>query len=152
MYLILTTSSPPNPKTCPQWTSRTRSRSMVQNSIGNMVHSRTTCIEVSIQGKYRNISSTHYSLAGMLHQRMPLVTTDPNKLEDQARSILKPTAFNYVAGGAGERSTMDSNRLAFRQWKMIPRMLRPTTHRDLRVKLFGEIYGYSTIQWAKIRD
>jgi lactate 2-monooxygenase len=80
----------------------------------------------------------------MFYQRLPTVTTDPNKLEDQARSILKPTAFNYVAGGAGERATMDANRLAFRQWKMIPRMLRSTTRRDLTVKLFGETYGYST--------
>jgi len=78
--------------------------------------------------------------AGMLHQRLPLVTTDSNKLEEQAKSILKPTAYNYVAGGAGERATMDANRLAFRQWKMIPRMLRPTTNRDLTVKLFGETY------------
>ena len=77
----------------------------------------------------------------MLHQRLPLVTTDSNKLEEQAKSILKPTAYNYVAGGAGERATMDANRLAFRQWKMIPRMLRPTTNRDLTVKLFGETYG-----------
>ena len=59
----------------------------------------------------------------MLHQKLPLVTTDPNKLEAQAKGILKPTAFNYVAGGAGERATMDANRLAFRQWKMVPRML-----------------------------
>lgn len=59
----------------------------------------------------------------MFHQQLPLVTTDPNKLEAQAKSILKPTAFNYVAGGAGERATMDANRLAFRQWKMVPRML-----------------------------
>lgn len=80
-------------------------------------------------------------LEGMFMQRLPLVTTDPNKLEDHAKSILKPTAFNYVAGGAGERATMDANRLAFRQWKMVPRMLRPTTHRDLTVTLFGEKYG-----------
>ena len=26
--------------------------------------------------------------------------------------------FNYVSGGAGERATMDANRLAFRQWKV----------------------------------
>ncbi|KAL2072537.1 hypothetical protein VTL71DRAFT_11880 [Oculimacula yallundae] len=78
--------------------------------------------------------------AGMLRQQLPLVTTDPNKLEEQAKSVLKPTAYNYVAGGAGERATMDANRLAFRQWKMIPRMLRPTTTRDLTVKLFGETY------------
>ncbi|KAH7417301.1 FMN-dependent dehydrogenase [Cadophora sp. MPI-SDFR-AT-0126] len=98
----------------------------------------------SVQGtdKHRKYGAFQNDLyrAGMLHQRLPLVTTDPNKLEEQAKSILKPTAYNYVAGGAGERATMDANRLAFRQWKMIPRMLRPTTHRDLTVKLFGEIY------------
>lgn len=77
---------------------------------------------------------------GMFEQQLPIVTTNPNNLEDQAKSILKPTAFNYVAGGAGERATMDANRLAFRQWKMVPRMLRPTTHRDLCVTLFGEKY------------
>jgi hypothetical protein len=77
----------------------------------------------------------------MLHNRYPLVTTDPNKLEEQAKSKLPPKAYNYVAGGAGERATMDANRLAFRQWKMVPRMLRPTTHRDLTIELFGEKYG-----------
>jgi lactate 2-monooxygenase len=82
--------------------------------------------------------------AGMMHGILPSVTTDPNKLEEQARSKLAPPAFNYVAGGAGERATMDANRLAFRQWKMVPRMLRPTTQRDLGVELFGEKYG----QWG----
>lgn len=77
----------------------------------------------------------------MFHNRLPVVTTDPNKLEEQAKSILKPTAFNYVAGGAGERATMDANRLAFRQWKLVPRMLRATSQRDLSVQLFGETYG-----------
>jgi hypothetical protein len=33
-------------------------------------------------------------LEGMFMQRLPLVTTDPNKLEDHAKKILKPTAFN----------------------------------------------------------
>ena len=78
--------------------------------------------------------------AGMMHGILPSVSTDPNKLEEQARSKLTPPAFNYVAGGAGERATMDANRLAFRQWKVVPRMLRPTTHRDLSVELFGEKY------------
>ncbi|KAN0122320.1 FMN-dependent alpha-hydroxy acid dehydrogenase [Hyaloscypha variabilis] len=77
---------------------------------------------------------------GMFKQRLPIVTTNPNNLEDHAKSILKPTAFNYVAGGAGERATMDANRLAFRQWKIVPRMLRPTTRRDLAITLFGEKY------------
>ncbi|KAL9639970.1 MAG: hypothetical protein Q9164_000599 [Protoblastenia rupestris] len=74
---------------------------------------------------------------GILRNKLPTVTTDPNKLEEQARNHLGERSFNYVAGGAGERATMDANRLAFRQWKLIPRMLQPTTHRDLRTELFG---------------
>ena len=45
-----------------------------------------------------------------------------------------------VGGGAGERQTMDANRLAFRQWKLQPRMLRDTTLRDMTVNLFGQTY------------
>lgn len=55
----------------------------------------------------------------MFYHRLPAVTTDPNRLEEQAKSTLASTAYNYVAGGAGERATMDANRLAFRQWKMV---------------------------------
>jgi lactate 2-monooxygenase len=77
---------------------------------------------------------------GTFHNSPPIVTTDPNKLEAQAKAKLSSESYNYVAGGAGERATMDANRLAFRQWKMVPRMLRPTTHRDLTVELFGERY------------
>ena len=51
---------------------------------------------------------------------MPTVTTDPNKLEEQAKIHLGARSFNYVAGGAGEKATMDANRLAFRQWKASP--------------------------------
>ncbi|KAL3424733.1 lactate 2-monooxygenase PB1A11.03-like protein 1 [Phlyctema vagabunda] len=77
---------------------------------------------------------------GMLSGILPRVTTDPNKLEEQARSAMTPQSYNYVAGGAGEKSTMDANRLAFRQWKLVPRMLRDATKRDLSVQLFGERY------------
>lgn len=55
---------------------------------------------------------------GALENVIPTVTTDARNLEDQARKALGSRAFNYVAGGAGEKATMDSNRLAFRQWKL----------------------------------
>jgi len=55
---------------------------------------------------------------GALTGTKPSVTTDPRRLEEQAKQNLGVRAFNYVAGGAGEKATMDSNRLAFRQWKM----------------------------------
>ena len=55
---------------------------------------------------------------GALLGQWPNVTTDPRLLETQAKEKLGARSYNYVAGGAGEKATMDSNRLAFRQWKM----------------------------------
>ncbi|KAL2216967.1 oxidoreductase [Thermoascus aurantiacus ATCC 26904] len=77
---------------------------------------------------------------GALMNILPSVTTDPRLLEEQARKALGSRAFNYVAGGAGEKATMDSNRLAFRQWKLIPRMMKPMDGQDLSVDLFGQKY------------
>ncbi|KAK3906840.1 FMN-dependent dehydrogenase [Staphylotrichum tortipilum] len=76
----------------------------------------------------------------LIANKTPIVTTDPNKLEQAAKGAMLPKAFNYVFGGAGEQATMHANRLAFRQWKLIPRMLRPTVPRDLSVELFGKRY------------
>ncbi|KAK5628212.1 hypothetical protein RRF57_003927 [Xylaria bambusicola] len=78
---------------------------------------------------------------GMLQGCPPVITTDPNKLRLQAKKVMREDAYNYIAGGAGERATMDANRLAFRQWKIVPRMMRPNAPRDLKVALFGEQYG-----------
>ncbi|KAK4943625.1 hypothetical protein LTR66_014592 [Elasticomyces elasticus] len=89
--------------------------------------------------KYGAYQSEIYA-NGMFKNIMPTVTTDPNKLEEQAKQCMSKKGYNYVGGGAGERATMDANRLAFRQWKLVPRMLRQTTHRDLRVELFGRTH------------
>ena len=78
---------------------------------------------------------------GLQHRRFPVVTMDPNKIQAQAKSVLAPGPYNYVSGGAGERATMDANRLAFRQWKIVPRFLRPATEKNLKVELFGKTYG-----------
>ncbi|KAF9639660.1 putative fmn dependent protein [Lasiodiplodia theobromae] len=77
---------------------------------------------------------------GMLQNVFPAITTDPNKLEAQAERDMSARSYRYIAGGAGERATMDANRAAFRTWKLIPRMLRPTTNRDMKIELFGEQY------------
>lgn len=55
---------------------------------------------------------------GMLHNVFPAVTTDPNKLEAQAERDMSARSYRYIAGGAGERATMDANRAAFRTWKV----------------------------------
>lgn len=55
---------------------------------------------------------------GMFDNVVPTVTTDPNELEEQAKQNMNRRSYNYVGGGAGERATMDANRLAFRTWKV----------------------------------
>lgn len=69
---------------------------------------------------------------GLLKNILPTVTTDPNKLEEQAKKALGARSYNYVAGGAGERATMDANRLAFRQWKV------KMEHNDMCQALFRQ--------------
>ena len=77
---------------------------------------------------------------GVLGGQLPVVTTNPNRLEEQARKAMSARGFDYIKGGAGESATMDANRLAFRQWRIVPRMLRPTNPRQLGVTLFGQTY------------
>ncbi|KAI0453678.1 FMN-dependent dehydrogenase-domain-containing protein [Xylaria acuta] len=89
---------------------------------------------------------------GVLQGLRPTVTTDPNKLRLQAKEAMREDAYNYIAGGAGEGATMDANRLAFRQWKIVPRMMRPSAPRDLRVSLFGELYGTWHRPWNAGRN
>ena len=67
--------------------------------------------------KYGQYQNEIYA-RGMIHNILPTVTTDPNGLEQQAKGLMRATSYAYVAGGAGERATMDANRLAFRQWKV----------------------------------
>lgn len=59
-------------------------------------------------------------------------------LEQQAKDVLSAPAFDYVAGGAGGEATIRANREAFYRWRIVPRMLRDVSKRDLSVELFGE--------------
>lgn len=87
---------------------------------------------------------------GVIMGQLPKVTTNPNLLEEQARKTMDPTGFAYIRGGAGESATMEANRLAFRQWKIVPRVLRPTT-RDMSITLFGKKYGMPSL-YTKYKD
>jgi lactate 2-monooxygenase len=77
---------------------------------------------------------------GVLAGQKPVLTCDPVALRQKAKEAMSPEGFSYVAGAAGEGATADANRLAFRQWKIVPRMMRPTVPRDLSVTLFGKTY------------
>jgi len=58
-------------------------------------------------------------------------------LEEKAKEILDPRAYDYVAGGAGGENTMRANLEAFYRWRVVPRMLRDVSGRDLSVELLG---------------
>jgi isopentenyl diphosphate isomerase/L-lactate dehydrogenase-like FMN-dependent dehydrogenase len=58
-------------------------------------------------------------------------------LEQKAREVMKPEAFGYIAGGAGEEATMDNNRAAFNHWQIVPRMMGDVSGRSIAIELFG---------------
>jgi lactate 2-monooxygenase len=69
--------------------------------------------------------------------RRPVVPVSFAELEAAARSRMSREAYAYVAGGAGLESTIDANRAAFERRRIVPRMLRDVSERDLSVELFG---------------
>jgi lactate 2-monooxygenase len=79
---------------------------------------------------------TEIYLAGVRGQRAA-VPFDAGKLERLARQRMSPQAFAYVAGGAGAESTIAANRAAFDRWRIVPRVLRDVSDRDLSIELLG---------------
>ncbi len=75
---------------------------------------------------------------GMLADQTPDLPTSPDELADLARENLPPEAHAYVAGSAGSESTKDENRRAFDRWRIVPRMLRDVSERDLSVEILGQ--------------
>ena len=71
----------------------------------------------------------------------PHVPIDMKELEAKAREAMSPEAYAYVAGGAGLESTVLENREAFERWRIVPRMLRDVSERDISINLFGKSYS-----------
>ncbi|HWD66270.1 MAG TPA: alpha-hydroxy-acid oxidizing protein [Solirubrobacteraceae bacterium] len=72
-----------------------------------------------------------------IHGRRPRVPTDYATLERRARRHAPAVGWAYADAAAGEGATMRANREAFDRWKIVPRMLRDVSRRDLSVELFG---------------
>jgi lactate 2-monooxygenase len=79
---------------------------------------------------------TEIYLAGVRGHR-PTIPFDQGRLERQARSRLSAEAYAYIAGGAGAERTIETNRAAFDRWRIVPRVLRDVSDRDLSVELLG---------------
>ncbi|MGO1051258.1 lactate 2-monooxygenase [Crossiella sp. CA198] len=84
-------------------------------------------------GQYQN----EIYLQGLGDVRPPM-STDPTTLETMAKGLLDPGPFGYVAGGAGSGATVRANREAFDRWRLVPRMLRDATDRDLSTTVLGQ--------------
>ncbi len=59
------------------------------------------------------------------------------EVERIVEETAEPRAAAYVLGGAGAEQTMASNLQAFRRWRLVPRMLRDVSERDLSVTVAG---------------
>jgi lactate 2-monooxygenase len=60
-----------------------------------------------------------------------------SELEERARKVISPQSYSYIASGAATEETMQANAESFRRWRIVPRMLRDVSSRDLSVELFG---------------
>jgi lactate 2-monooxygenase len=72
--------------------------------------------------------------------RMPIVPSDWEALQAAAKARLSGDAFAYIAGSAGRERTADANVAAFGKHRIVPRMLRDVSSRDLSIELFGHTY------------
>lgn len=59
-------------------------------------------------------------------------------LERKAAEVLSSQAYDYVAGSASGERTAHANLAAFDRWRIVPRMLRDVSDRDLSIELFGQ--------------
>jgi lactate 2-monooxygenase len=68
---------------------------------------------------------------------MPPVPVAVAELEERAVAAMGPRAANYVGAGAGTEDTIRANAEAFRRRRIVPRMLRDVSRRDLSTTLLG---------------
>jgi isopentenyl diphosphate isomerase/L-lactate dehydrogenase-like FMN-dependent dehydrogenase len=75
-------------------------------------------------------------LAGMADQ-VPEHPMSWAEWERRAAETLDDGPRGYLFGGAGTEDAMRANLEAFRRWRIVPRMLRDVSERDLSTELFG---------------
>ncbi len=75
--------------------------------------------------------------AGGLADQRPELPISASELQRRAREKLSAEAYGYVAGGAGSELTMQANADALGRWRIVPRMLRDVSERDLSTSVLG---------------
>jgi isopentenyl diphosphate isomerase/L-lactate dehydrogenase-like FMN-dependent dehydrogenase len=74
---------------------------------------------------------------GMFADERPTLPLAWAELEAHAAEQLDDRAIAYVYGGAGSEETMRANLEAFRRWRVVPRVLRDVSTRDLGTTILG---------------
>jgi L-lactate dehydrogenase (cytochrome) len=67
----------------------------------------------------------------------PTIPVSVAELERRAVAAMEPRTASYVCAGAGSEGTIDANAEAFRRRRIVPRMLRDVSERDLSTTLLG---------------
>ena len=75
----------------------------------------------------------------------PRVPVGWHDLERAAQRAMSRDAWAYVAGSSGSERTADANHAAFDAWRIVPRVLRDVSERDLSIELFGHRYASPVI-------
>jgi len=70
----------------------------------------------------------------------PRVPVGWNALERAAERAMSRDAWAYVGGSSGIERTVDANHAAFDDWRIVPRVLRDVSQRDLSIELLGHSY------------
>src|SRR5579871_756858 len=104
----------------------------------NAVYNLATDMESkAAQANYSGVERQLEIYQAGLKGEKPVVPVSPDILEQRAKQALEPRAYDYVAGAAGGEQTARANREAFYKWRIVPRMLRDVSRRDLSVELLG---------------
>jgi lactate 2-monooxygenase len=67
----------------------------------------------------------------------PAIPVAVAELEQRAVAAMEPRAAGYVGAGAGSEDTIRANAEAFRRHRIVPRMLRDVSERDLSTAVLG---------------
>jgi lactate 2-monooxygenase len=82
------------------------------------------------------LRQTAIYLQGVSGKR-PRVPVDRHELAEQARLAMRPEAYAYITAGAGGEEALRANEDAFSAWRIVPRVLRDVSERDMSIELFG---------------
>ena len=68
---------------------------------------------------------------------LPPIPLEAGALEAAANEAMEDRSAGYIAAGAGSENTIRHNREAFDRWRIVPRMLRDVSERDMKTEILG---------------